>query len=81
MRSPDLVRLLLTVAAGRAENASPAGETNAYCRRAMKIARFLRPALVLSVICIAGAATATWADQESLWTYNDSVMYLVNKGL
>ena len=46
----------------------------------MKIARFLRPALVLSVICIAGAATATWADQESLWTYNDSVMYLVNKG-
>jgi len=48
----------------------------------MNIARFLfrLPLVVLSVVCIAGAATATWADQESLWTYNDSVMYLVSKG-
>jgi S1-C subfamily serine protease len=46
----------------------------------MNLARGLfRLPLVLSVVWIASAATAAWADQESLWTYNDSVMYLVSK--
>ena len=38
------------------------------------------PLLVLSIVWIDSATTATWADQEPLWTYNDSVMYLVSKG-
>ena len=65
---------------GRAENASRLARP-APIVGAMNIARFLfRLPLVLSAVCIAGAATATWADQDSLWTYNDSVMYLVSKG-
>ena len=38
------------------------------------------PLLVLSIVWIDSATTATWADQEPLWTYNDFVMYLVSKG-
>jgi S1-C subfamily serine protease len=34
----------------------------------------------LSVVCIADTATATSANQDSLWIYNDSVMYLVAEG-
>ena len=30
------------------------------------------PLLVLSIVWIDSATTATWADQEPLWTYNDS---------
>jgi hypothetical protein len=34
-------------------------------------------AAALSVVCIVGAASA---NQDSLWTYNDSIMYLVAEG-
>jgi predicted aspartyl protease len=37
--------------------------------------------LVLSIVWFDGARTATWADQEpTLWSHNDSVLYLVAKG-
>ena len=46
----------------------------------MNLARGLfKLALALSVVWIASAATLAWAEQESLWTYNNSVMYLVSK--
>jgi hypothetical protein len=37
------------------------------------------PLLVLSIVWIDSATTATWADRAAV-TYNDSVMYLVSKG-
>jgi hypothetical protein len=51
-----------------------------YFTDAMTIVRalFVIPS-ALSLVCIAGAAAVTSPNQDSLWTYNDSVMYLVTK--